>query len=142
VTTLTYGEQLLADAEDRVHRRSARRRTIRLLLPFVAASLWALADLAAARGARLTIGGAGSFRVFFDHLMVGAWGLAFVIAPMVAALKREPLPSGAALSVVAGPLAMPFLFGAGGWKWWQTIVVILIGGLVVASSRTRRSART
>jgi hypothetical protein len=137
VTTLTYGEQLLANAEARVRRRSARRRTVRLLFPFLGAALWAIADLGVARGARLTIGGAGGFRVFYDHVMIGAWGLAFVIAPMVAALKRQPLPSGAALSVAAGPLAMPFLFGAGGWKWWQTIVVVLVGILVIASSRLR-----
>src|SRR6266540_6540131 len=107
VMAVTYGEQMLAKAEGAVRRRSARRRTARLLVPFVIASLWSIADLAAARSARLSIGGAGSIRIMFDHTIVAIWGLAFVVAPMFAALKREPLISGAALSLVAGPIATP-----------------------------------
>jgi hypothetical protein len=138
---VTYGEQLLARAESTVRRQSARRRAARLLVPFLIASLWAIADLSAARGARLQIGGSGSFRVAFDHGIVVAWGLAFVVTPMIAALKREPLTSGAVLSLIAGPIATPLLFGAGGWKWWQSLVVFLVAGLVIGSSRARRRAR-
>lgn len=136
----TYGEQLLARAEARARNRSARRRRVRLLVPFLVATLWAMADLVAARNARLAAGGTGGLRLMLDHLVVIGWTVAFVIAPMIAALKREPLPSGAALSVVAGPLVGPLLFGAGGWAWWQSLVVIAIAVLVLMSVAARRRA--
>lgn len=135
---MTYGEEMLAEAEARVRTHSARKRRSRLLLPFVAATLWAMFDLMAARNGRLTAGGAGGIRLLFDHVMVIGWTGLFVIAPMVGALKRDPLPSGAALSFIAGPLLSPILFGHGGWKWWQSLVVVLVSALVLLSTRTRR----
>jgi hypothetical protein len=134
---MTYGEEMLARAEERTRARSARKRRAKLLAPFLIAALWATADLMAARNARLAHGGAGGFRLLFDHVLVIVWSGAFVVMPMIGALKRDPLPSGAALSLVAGPVLSPILFGHGGWKWWQSLVVILVAVLVLLSTRTR-----
>src|SRR5437667_4510244 len=65
---MTYGEEMLAEAELRVRGQSAKRRRARLLVPFLVAALWATADLMAARNGRLT--GAGGVRLFFDHVLV------------------------------------------------------------------------
>jgi hypothetical protein len=137
---MTYGEQLLAQAEGRARKRSARRRRVRLLVPFLITALWAMADLVAARNARLAAGGAGGFRLLVDHVIVIGWSVAFVVLPMMAALKRDPLPSGAALSFIAGPILSPILFGNGGWNWWQTLVVTVVAGLVLLSTRSRARA--
>jgi len=134
---MTYGEEMLAEAEERVRARSARKRRGKLLAPFLIAALWATADLMAARNARLAHNGAGSIRLLFDHIIVIVWAAAFVVLPMIGALKRDPLPSGAALSFVAGPVLSPILFGHGGWKWWQSLVVTLVALLVLLSSRAR-----
>ena len=138
---LTYGEEMLAEAEaqalTRMRVRSARKRRVRLLLPFLGATLWAMFDLMAARNGRLTAGGAGGIRLLFDHVVVIGWTVLFVIVPMIGALKRDPLPSGAALSFVAGPILSPLLFGHGGWHWWQSLVVVLVAGLVLMSSVSR-----
>ena len=140
--TTTYGEEMLAQAEAeavaRARTHSARKRRVRLLLPFLGATLWAMLDLVAARNGRLSAGGAGGIRLLFDHVLVIGWTVLFVITPMIGALKRDPLPSGAGLSFVAGPILSPILFGHGGWNWWQSLVVLLVTGLVLFSSLSRR----
>ena len=88
-----------------------------------------------ARNGRLT--GAGGVRLFFDHVLVLAWTVPFVIIPMIGALKRDPLPAGAALSFISGPILSPILLGHGGWKWWQSLVVTIVAGLVLLSTRSR-----
>ncbi|HJT38102.1 MAG TPA: hypothetical protein VJ818_06725 [Actinomycetota bacterium] len=139
---MTYGEEMLAEAEAaadaRARKRSARKRRTRLLLPFLGATLWAMFDLMAARNTRLAAGGAGGIRLLFDHLIVIGWTLLFVIMPMAGALKTEPLPAGAGLAFIAGPVLTPILFGHGGWKWWQSAVVLVVTALVLVSSATRR----
>ena len=141
---VTYGEEMLAQAEAqalaRARNQSMRKRRVRLLLPFLGATLWAMFDLMAARNGRLSAGGAGGIRLLFDHVLVMGWTVLFVIAPMIGAIKRDPLPSGAALSFVAGPILTPLLFGRGGWNWWQSLVVLLAAGLVLLSSLARRRA--
>jgi hypothetical protein len=137
---MTYGEEMLAQAEARVRKQSVRRRRSRLLVPVLIAALWAMADLMAARNARLAGGGAGGIRLLFDHILVMGWTGVFVILPMVGALKRDPLPAGAALAFISGPILSPILFGHGGWKWWQSLVVILVAGLVLLSTRSRARA--
>ena len=134
---MTYGEEMLAQAEEHSRKQSARKRRVKLLVPFIIAALWATADLMAARNARLTHNGAGGLRLLFDHVLVILWSGAFVIMPMIGALKKDPLPSGAALSFAAGPVLSPILFGHGGWKWWQSLVVTLVALLVLLSSRAR-----
>jgi hypothetical protein len=134
---MTYGEEMLAQAEAHARKVSVRRRRSRLLVPFLIAALWATADLMSARNARLTAGGAGGVRLLFDHILVMSWMAAFVILPMAGALKRDPLPAGAALAFISGPILSPILFGHGGWKWWQSLVVILVAGLVLMSTRSR-----
>jgi len=136
---MTYGEEMLAEAEARVRKQSVKRRRARLLVPFLVAALWAMFDLMSARNARLVGGGAGGIRLLFDHILVMAWSVAFVILPMVGALKRDPLPAGAALAFVSGPVLTPILFGHGGWKWWQSLVVTLVAVLVLLSTRSLRA---
>jgi hypothetical protein len=137
---MTYGEEMLAQAEARARKVSVRRRRSRLLVPFLIAALWAMADLMSARNARLASGGAGGIRLLFDHVLVMSWTGVFVILPMVGALKRDPLPAGAALAFISGPILSPILFGHGGWNWWQSLVVILIAALVLLSTRSRARA--
>jgi hypothetical protein len=137
---ITYGEEMLAQAEARARKVSVRRRRSRLLVPFLIAALWAMADLMSARNARLASGGAGGIRLLFDHVLVMSWTGVFVILPMVGALKRDPLPAGAALAFISGPILSPILFGRGGWNWWQSLVVILIAALVLLSTRSRARA--
>jgi hypothetical protein len=134
---MTYGEEMLAEAEARARKQSTRRRRSRLLVPFLIAALWAMADLMSARNGRLTGGGAGGLRLLFDHVLIIGWTALFVISPMIGALKRDPLPAGAALSFISGPVLSPILFGHGGWKWWQSLVVTLVAGLVLLSTRSR-----
>jgi hypothetical protein len=136
---MTYGEEMLAEAEARARNHSAKRRRGRLLVPFLFAALWAMFDLMSARNARLVAGGAGGIRTLFDHVLVMAWSVAFVIVPMIGALKREPLPAGAALAFISGPVLSPILFGHGGWKWWQSLVVTLVAALVLLSTRSLRA---
>jgi hypothetical protein len=131
---------MLAQAEARARKVSVRRRRSRLLVPFLIAALWAMADLMSARNARLASGGAGGIRLLFDHVLVMSWTGVFVILPMVGALKRDPLPAGAALAFISGPILSPILFGHGGWNWWQSLVVILIAALVLLSTRSRARA--
>jgi hypothetical protein len=138
--TMTYGEEMLVQAEARARKVSVRRRRSRLLIPFLIAALWAMADLMSARNASLTAGGAGGVRLLFDHILVMGWTAAFVILPMAGALKRDPLPAGAALALISGPILSPILFGHGGWKWWQSLVVVLVAGLVLLSTRSRARA--
>jgi hypothetical protein len=137
---MTYGEEMLAQAEARARKVSVRRRRSRLLVPFLIAALWAMADLMSARNARLATGGAGGIRLLFDHILVMGWTGVFVILPMVGALKRDPLPAGAALAFISGPILSPILFGHGGWNWWQSLVVILVAALVLLSTRSRALA--
>ncbi len=136
---MTYGEEMLAQAEGRARKQSAKSRRARLLVPFLLAALWAMFDLMSARNARLVGGGAGGIRLLFDHILVMAWSVMFVIVPMIGALKRDPLPAGAALSFISGPVLSPILFGHGGWKWWQNLVVTLVAGLVLLSTRSLRA---
>ncbi len=134
---VTYGDEMLARAES-VHRTAAaRRRRLTLMGPATAATLWALADLVAARHARLTEIDAGFVRHVIDHGAPIIWTIAFVALPLIAALKRDPIPAGAALGFLAGPALSPALFGPGGWKWWQIATVIWVV-VVVFSAVTLR----
>jgi hypothetical protein len=135
---ITYGEQLLRQAEVKAARRTARKRRTMLLAPSLAATLWALADLLAARNARLAAVDAGGFRHVIDNAEPILWTVLFVILPLFAALKIDPLPIGAALALVAGPILSPWLFGAGGWNWWQKIVVVLVCALTLLATSARR----
>lgn len=134
---VTYGEQLLARAEAQHRSIAARRRRRGLLYPTTAAILWSLADLVGARHARLNELEAGGFVHVVDHTMPVVWTLAFVLLPMVAALKSDPLPGGAALAFLAGPILTPFLFGGGGYRWWQLLIVMAASGLVLSATIAR-----
>ncbi|MFA5892040.1 MAG: hypothetical protein WDA27_13990 [Actinomycetota bacterium] len=138
----THGERLLAQAEARAKARGERKRRSLLLAPATAATLWALADLVAARHSRLSMLHAGVLRYVFDHTQVIAWTIALVVVPLAISVKRHPIPGGAALTLLAGPIATPLVFGHGGWKAWQTGIVILACTLILAGARARARART
>lgn len=142
---VTYGEAVLARAETAHRAAAARRRRLALMAPGSAAVLWALADLVAARHARLLDIDAGFFRHVVDHGAPIVWTIAFVAAPLIAALKRDPLPAGAALAFLAGPALSPGLFGPGGWKWWQiaavTWVAVAVFSAAILRARRRRGLR-
>jgi len=138
---LTYGEQLLAQAEERVRVRTHRRRSVMLMIPAAATILWALADLLVTRHTRLSTAGAGFVRYAIDHVQVLAWSLPLVLLPAVWALKRDPVPGGIVLSALAGPVVSPTLFGPGGWTKWQIAVLVLVTWLVLAAAFARRTAR-
>lgn len=135
--SLTYGERMLVRAEARARRRAARRRRAILLLPATVATLWSLANLIAARHARLSDMDAGFFRQGIDHLQPILWTVVLVLAPLAIAVKPDPIPMGAALALLAGPAVSPFLFGPGGWSVWQTGVVGLVCALILFAARER-----
>ena len=133
----TYGERLLAQAEARAGARTAKRRRVTLLFPTTASILWALSDLVAARVDRLEAADAG-FIAFVGGVSAPViWTVLFVLLPAVGALKRDPLPMGMALAFLAGPVLSPFLFGPGGWKWWQITIVMLTTVFVLGASLQR-----
>ena len=104
--------------------------------------LWALADLVAARHARLLEADAGWFRMGIDLAAPVFWTVLFVTLPVIGALKRDPLPMGMALAFAAGPVMSPILFGPGGWKWWQITIVMLATVFVLGATVARpRSIR-
>lgn len=133
----TYGEQVLRQAERRARAVSARRRGLTLLMPGAVAALWALADLVAARHARLVSLDVSVLRHVVDHAEPILWTVLFSFLPLLASVKPEPLPSGAALALAAGPVLSPTLFGSGGWKPWQIAVVAAIAVLVLGAALQR-----
>jgi hypothetical protein len=140
---MTYGEQMLANAERKIRARAAKRRRLTLLIPSVLASLWALIDLVVARSDRLGVVHAGFFRHVVDHGEVIVWTIAFVIVPIAMSVKPDPIPAGALLAFFAGPVLTPLLFGSGGWKLWQSAIVTVIAALILAASHEKQKrART
>lgn len=136
----TYGERLLAQAEARAKARGARRRQLLLLTPSSAVILWALADLVAARHSRLLVMHAAVLRHITDHTQVVAWTVFLVVIPLAIAVRRNGLPGGAALTLLAGPIATPLVFGPGGWKVWQILIVGSACALILAGARARADA--
>lgn len=135
--SVTYGEQMLARAEAEHGARAARKRRRGLMYPTAIAILWSMADLIGARHARLAELDAGFFVYVVDHSMPIIWTVAFVLLPMVAALKADPLPAGAPLAFIAGPILTPFLFGPGGFRWWQLLIVTGATALVTSATIAR-----
>ena len=134
---MTYGEEVLAQAEATIRAQSARRRTMLLLTPTVATILWALSDLIAARHARLIEAGVGPAGQFIDHITPIVWTIGLVLLPMISAIRHSELPAGAFLAFLAGPMMSTALFGPGGWKWWQLLVVTGASALVVSAGVAR-----
>ena len=136
----THGERLLAQAEARVKARGARRRQLLLLTPSSAVILWALADLVAARHSRSLMMHAAVLRHIADHAQVVAWTIFLVVIPLAIAVKRDGVPGGAALTLLAGPIATPLVFGPGGWKAWQILIVGSACAIRRAGARARAGA--
>lgn len=132
---------MLAAAERNAHRRLAKRRVLALFVPGAVTAAWAMLDLLGARNDRLQDAGAGFFSIAFGALLVVAWTTLFVVLPLYGAVKADPLPSGAALAFAAGPVLSPMLFGPGGWKVWQIVVLFAICGAVLGAIVERARAR-
>lgn len=132
---LTYGEQMLAQAERRARASTTRRRLLTLFLPGALTSLWAVADLLDVR-----LEGSGGFALIFGAALPIIWTALFVIFPLYASLGIDPMPSGAVVAIVAGPILTPMLFGPGGWRWWHVAIMVMINGLTVAAELSRRLA--
>ena len=137
---MTYGERLLAGEEGKRRRTMARRRAVTLLVPSLVAAGWSTVSLTAARNERLAEAGAGLVRLLADPLLPILWTSMFVLLPLWWSLKPEPLPAGAGLAFMAGPVMTPILFGAGGWQPWQIALLAAVTWLVLgaAAARARR----
>jgi len=109
-----------------------------MLLPGVAVILWSLADLVAARHARLH---GGFFSAIVDHIQPIIWTLLAVLVPLLVALKPKPKRWGAVMAMFTGPVLTPILFGAGGWRLWQigsiALLVLWIEGADQVRARRR-----
>lgn len=78
------------------------------------------------------------------HLMTDvaliAFTIAFVASPLVGAARTaRAIPS--LVAVIAGPIITPRLFGAGGWRWWETLVVIAVTAAISSAALQRRAPR-
>ena len=138
---MTYGEEMLALAEHGQRARSARARRRTVMYPALGAIAWALADLVAARHERLLASGAGLVTMVIDHALPIVWTIMLVLIPMVLALKPHPLPVAGVLAFFAGPVMSPVLFGAGGWNWWQSLLVTVAAAMVLSAALMRARAR-
>ncbi|MCA1829983.1 MAG: hypothetical protein ABR552_08720 [Actinomycetota bacterium] len=132
---LTYGEEMLARAEARARARrgarSARKRRRTLLFPASLATAWATVDTLVGQHSRAATA--------LDGLELLAWTVVLVLIPLAVSIRpRRPIPAGAVVAVIAGPLLSPVLFGAG-WSLWQSALVILVCAVVVLGARARRS---
>lgn len=138
--TVTYGERMLAGVEGKRRRVMAKRRALTLLVPSLIASGWSTSALIATRNERLATEGAGLLRLIADPALPVLWTALFVLLPLWWALKPEPLPAGAGLAFMAGPVMTPILFGAGGWHPWQIAMLAAVTWLVLgaAAARARR----
>lgn len=137
---MTYGERLLAGIEGKRRRKMAKRRAFTLLAPSLIAAGWSTAALSIARNQRLAEDGAGFLRQVVDPLLPILWTMLFVLLPLWWSLKPDPLPAGAGLAFMAGPVMTPILFGAGGWQPWQIALLAIVTWLVLgaAAARARR----
>lgn len=137
--TLTHGDRLLAHAEARAARAVRNRRMRALGIPVLLATVASGVSLYRAQHARVVATGASGLRHVGDHALMIAFTFAFVVLPLVGAIRsRRVFP--VVVAMVAGPALTPRLFGSGGWRWWQTFVVVAAGALVSASALLRRRA--
>lgn len=130
----TYGERLLADAEERVRYRQRRRRFLVLLVPsllIVGAATWQ--TLLARHGA---LAGEGFLKHAIDHGAVIGYATLLVGAPLYLAVGPAMHAMAAAATVGTGPALMPALFGSG-WSMWQRIAIVAICALVIAARRSQ-----
>lgn len=136
----TYGERLLAEIEERARRRRQLRRLALVFGPAAVATGLATLRTVSLRSADLAADGLG--RTVLDAAAVVGYALVFVIVPLYAAVGEGLHARAAAIALVAGPLAMPLLFGPG-WRWWQQALAAAACMLVIAArySRTRPQDR-
>lgn len=130
----TYGERLLAEAEDRMRAVRRRRRTIVLLAP-------ALAILAAATWRTMTIrqaslDEAGPVRLVLDHGATLGYAVLLVGFPLVLALGARLHALAAWVAIATGPVLMPIVFGPG-WRWWQRVLLVAACAIVIAARRSQ-----
>ena len=130
----TYGERLLADAEERVRYRQRRRRFLVLLIPSLLILLAATWQTLAARHGALE--GEGFIKHVVDHGAVVGYATLLVGVPLYLAVGPAMHVTAAAATAVSGPVLMPIWFGAG-WSMWQRITIVVICLLVIAARRSQ-----
>lgn len=139
----TYGERLLADAEDQQRSRRHHRRLILVFGPGALSTALGAWQTLLARQDALDASDAGLIGVFGDHAAVVGYALLLVLVPLLVAVRPGLHATAAAIALMTGPIAMPLVFGDG-WRWWQRLVVAITCLLVIAArleSRSRRPSR-
>lgn len=130
----TYGERLLAEAEERVRAGRRRRRVLLLFVPALAIVLLATWQTLTHRQANLE--DAGLIRMALDHGMTVGYAGLLVGFPLYAALGPALNVTAAGIALVAGPVAMPLWFGPG-WSLWQRLAIAAVCLLVIAARRSQ-----
>lgn len=127
----TYGERLLAEAEDRSRRKKQLRRLIVVFAPAAIATVMAIIGTIGFRQQRID---EGLIRSVMDAGMVLLYGVILVLGPLYAAFAPAPNALMASVALATGPIAMPILLGPG-WRVWHRAVVILACLLVIAARK-------
>ncbi|MFP5225903.1 MAG: hypothetical protein ACLGH3_10205 [Actinomycetota bacterium] len=128
----TYGERLLAEAENRARTQRHRRRLTLLFAPATLAASLAMVGIWEQR--RRALSDAGALRLVTDHLVVLVFMSVFVLG-MIALAVRPGMPKvPAIIALVAGPIGMPILFGPGG-SLWQWLVIATVCLLLISAGR-------
>ncbi len=130
----TYGERLLADAEERTKDRRARRRLFMVFAP--AALVTILATWATLATRHDALGDAGVLKMLVDHGATLGYAALLVIVPLYLAVTPAINAFAAALAAVMGPVLMPVWFGPG-WKPWHRVAVFALCALVIAARRAQ-----
>jgi hypothetical protein len=130
----TYGERLLADAEDRVRTQRQRRRLFVLAGPGLA--ILALATWSTLTARNPTLQEGGFFALLLDHVFTLAYAAGLVGFPLWVSLGRQLNATAAAIAAVAGPILMPVVRGPG-WSLWQRAAFLLVCLLVIAARRSQ-----
>lgn len=134
----TYGERLLAEAEGRSRDRLHRRRLTLLWGPAAIATLLAIRGIWLARHAAMA--DVGLPRMALDHLLTLAYAVLFVLVPLALSIRPGLHRAPAVVAMLAGPIAMPLLFGPGSRRW-QWLIVAAACAMVISAARRRRPTR-
>lgn len=131
---------MLAEAESRSRRTQVRRRMVVLGAPSLVVTLTSTIALSGAQSARAALADERGIQLIAIHALTIVYAVAFVALPMLGAARtRRWFPS--VLALVAGPISTPSLFGSGGWRPMETVVLAVIAFLISAGALQRRGAR-
>lgn len=130
----TYGDRLLAEAEERIRSRQQRRRRITLLAP---AGLILLVATWRTLGNRVeALDDVGLLRLLADVASTLGYAALLVGLPIVVATGARLNAIAAGIALATGPVLMPVIMGPG-WSVWQRLGFALICVLVIAAKRSQ-----